>query len=80
MLENEMLGYKLAEEIRKLREDLLQEKQSKRMLLVTNENLQEQLHQAEQQIHQLQQSNNVFQQSLERFERISSDEVSHNSN
>jgi uncharacterized coiled-coil protein SlyX len=43
VLENQQIGFKLAEEVRRLREELLKEKQEKRILLVSNQNLQAQL-------------------------------------
>jgi uncharacterized coiled-coil protein SlyX len=43
LLENQQIGFKLAEEVRRLREELLKEKQEKRILLVSNQNLQAQL-------------------------------------
>ena len=42
-MDSQKIGFKLAEEIRKLRSDLAKERSENRLLRVTNENLQEQL-------------------------------------
>ncbi len=49
----QQVGFKLAEEIRRLKLELANERKEKRMLLVTNENLQEQLKNAEERMKEL---------------------------
>lgn len=56
LLENQQLGFKLAEENRTLRHLLQDERQAKRLLSVTNANLESQLRKAEQRVHTLEQS------------------------
>lgn len=46
MVESGHIGFQLAEEVRALREEILSLKQEKRMLLVSNENLEEALGEA----------------------------------
>lgn len=46
IVESGQIGYRLADEIRTLREDLLSTKQEKRILLINNENLEDALEKA----------------------------------
>lgn len=56
LVENQQLGYRLVAQVRTLKEDLRQEKQSKRLLAVTNATLESQLRKAEQRIASLDQA------------------------
>jgi hypothetical protein len=55
LIENQRLGFKLAEDIRMLRQELLDEKQQKRLLLVTNSTLEGQLRATENRLGKLEQ-------------------------
>jgi hypothetical protein len=75
LLENQQIGFKLANEIRLLREQLLKEKQEKRILLITNQNLQEQLTVAEHRMEKLEKKEISSSQKLLSVEDSINDEV-----
>jgi hypothetical protein len=75
LLENQQIGFKLANEIRLLREQLLKEKQEKRILLITNQNLQEQLTIAEHRMEKLEKKEISSSQKLLSVEDSINDEV-----
>ena len=75
LLENQQIGFKLAEEIRLLREELLREKQEKRILIVTNKNLQEQLHLAEERMKKLESNEMMSSKKVMTLERSIEDEL-----
>jgi hypothetical protein len=75
IFENQRLGFKLAEEVRQLRQELLKEKQERRILLVTNENLNEQIKKLESKVRVLEQTHHYSEQTTERVEKIYEDEV-----
>ncbi len=75
LIENQVLGYRLAEEIRLLRSDLLKEKQEKRLLLVQCDSLQDQLNQNEQQVYGLQTQLQVALKEIESLEKTNEDQV-----
>lgn len=75
IFENQRLGFKLAEEVRQLRQELLKEKQDRRILVVTNENLNEQVKKLESKVRVLEQTHHYSEQTTERVERIYDDEV-----
>lgn len=77
IIENQRLGFHLADEIRNLREDLLSSKQEKRLMLVNNQNLQEQLTKAENRIKQLEDTIEINHTAIRRLEKINAEEASH---
>lgn len=76
-IENQQLGFKLANEIRRLREDLNHEKQQRRLLHVTNQSLEEQLYRCEDQNQKLEQALRLTDDQRKKLQRSLEDEVSY---
>lgn len=74
-IENQQLGFKLAGEIRRLRESLNYEKQQRRLLLVNHQSLEEQLHRFEGQNQKLEHALRLTDDQRKKLQRSLEDEV-----
>lgn len=75
LYENQRLGFKLADEIRSVRQALSEERQQKRLLVVTNENLNEQIQKLEAKIRLLEQKHEFDLETTDHAQQLYEDEV-----